>query len=71
MPKIRKFQAFLGQKYFLHKNKWIKSCNYKKYTDKNSNKKIEKNFLSNFFFGVLASNFSVLDIDPRTFKDVF
>ena len=32
------FRPFLCQKYFLNKNKWFKSCIYKKYTDKNSNK---------------------------------
>ena len=58
------FRPFRCQKYFLHKNKWIKNCIIKKYTDKNTNKNIEKKdfsktksllrvliifFLSNFF----------------------
>ena len=44
VAKTRIFRPFLCQKYFLHKNKWIKSNVYKKFTDKNSNKKIEKKF---------------------------
>ena len=50
MAKTRKFQAFLHQKYFLHKNQWIKSCNYKKYTRKNSNKKKEKELAGSRFY---------------------
>ena len=78
MAKTRKFRPIRCQKYLLHKNKWIKSCIYKKHMDKNTNKKIEKKFLikknhfyvfwhylfKQLFFGVFASNFSVLDLDP-------
>ena len=42
--KHENFRPFLCQKYFLHQHKRIKSCIYTKYTDKSTNKKIEKSF---------------------------